>query len=65
MKTLVEKGLNLVSLGQALVNAIKPRSSLSLIRFGLGIEVKKVFGSKWLLNRLNRLGFSISRDETT
>ena len=33
--------------------------------FGLGIEVEKVFGSKWLLTELNRLGFSISSDEVT
>ena len=30
--------------------------------FGLGIKVEKVFGSKWLLTELNRLGFSISPD---
>ena len=54
-----------VSLGQALVNAVKSRWSLSPITFGLEIEVEKVFGSKWLLTELNRLGFSISQDEAT
>ena len=33
--------------------------------FGLGNEVEKVFGSKWLLTELNRLGFSISSDGVT
>ena len=49
METLVKKELKQVSLGQALVNAVKPRSSVSAIMFGLGIEVEKVFGSEWLL----------------
>ena len=65
METLVKKELKQVNLGQTLVNAVKPQSSLSPFMFGLGIEVEKVFGSKWLLTELNRLGFSISSDEVT
>ena len=65
METLVKKELKQVSLRQALVNAVIPTSSLSLIMFGLGIEVEKVFESKWLLTEPNRLGFSISSDEAT
>ena len=48
-----------------MVNAVKPRSSLSPIMFGLGIEAEKVFRSKWLLTELNRLGFTITPDEAT
>ena len=33
--------------------------------FGLGTELDKVFGSKWLLTELNKLGFSITSNETT
>ena len=33
--------------------------------FGLGIEEEKVFGSKWLITELNKLGFSISSNEIT
>ena len=65
METLVKKELKQVSLRQPLVNAVKPRSSLSPIMFGLGIEVEKVFESKWLLTELNRLGFFKSPDEAT
>ena len=54
-----------VSLGQALVNAVKSRWSLSPITFGLEIEVEKVFGSKWLLTELNRLGLCINPDKAT
>ena len=31
--------------------------------FGLGVELDHVFGSKWLVNELARLGFSVSYDE--
>ena len=33
--------------------------------FGLGIEIGKVFGSRCLLTKLNRLNFSIGYDEET
>lgn len=65
MESLVKKELKQVSIGQAIVNAVKPRSSIAPIMFGLGIETDKVFGSRWLLTELNRLGFSISHDEAT
>ena len=48
------------SIGQAIVGAIRPRSSMSPIMFGLGVQLDHVFGSKWLLSELNRLGFSAS-----
>ena len=53
IETLVKKELEQATLGQALVNVVKPRLSLSPIKFGLGIEVGKYFGSKWLLTELN------------
>jgi len=31
--------------------------------FGVGIEMENVFGSKWLINELSHLGFSIIYDE--
>ena len=33
------------------------------IIFGLGVEFDLVFGPKWLIIQLSRLGFSISYDE--
>ena len=32
---------------------------------GLGVELEQVFGSKWLLDQLHSLGFSISYDEAS
>lgn len=52
-----------VSIGQAIVHAMRPRTVIVLIMFGLGIEMDHVFGSKWLIKELFKLGFSISYNE--
>ena len=46
MEKIIKNELKQISLAQCIVNAIKPRSSIAPIMFGLGIEVEKVFGSK-------------------
>ena len=51
------------SIGHAIVQASRPRSVIAPIMFGIGIEMDHVFGSKWLINELSHLGFSISYDE--
>ena len=56
------KAVKQVSVAQTIVNAVKPRSSISPIMFGLGNEIDKDFESRWLLTELNRLGFSIGYD---
>ena len=53
------------SIGQSIVFASRPKSSIVPIPFGLGVEMDHVFGSKWLINELSRLGFSVSYDEVT
>ena len=65
IETLVKKDLKQTSIAQTIVNAVRPMSTIAPIMFGLGVEVDKVFGSRWLLTELNRLGFSISYDEVT
>ena len=60
MEKLIKNELKQISLAQCIVNAIKPRSSIAPSR-----KVEKVFGSKWLITELNKLGFSISSNETT
>ena len=65
IETLVKKDLKQTCIAQTIVNAVRPRSTIAPIMFGLGVEVDKVFGSRWLLTELNRLGFSISYDEVT
>ena len=51
------------SIGQCIIQAARPRSVITPILFGLGIEMDHVFGSKWLINELAQLGFSITYDE--
>ena len=51
------------SIGHAIVQSSRPRSVIVPTLFGVGIEMEHVFGSKWLINELLRLGFSISYDE--
>ena len=57
MESVVKENLKEVSTGQVIVNAVKPRSCIAPMLFESGIEVDKVFGSKWVLTELNRLGF--------
>ena len=54
-----------VSIGQCIVKANRPLSSIPPLLFGLGVEMDHVFGSKWLIDELYRLGFSVSSTEVT
>ncbi len=53
------------SIGHAIVQSSRPRSVITPTLFGVGVEMDHVFGSKWLVNELSHLGFSISYDEVT
>ena len=48
------------SICQCVIKASPPCTWLPLLLFGLGIDCDHVFGSKWLVNELFKLGFSIS-----
>ena len=48
---------------QCIIKASRPRTALPPLLFALGIECGHVFGSKWLVNELLKLGFSISYSE--
>lgn len=61
----MKKELKQVSAGQAITNAAKHRSCIVPLVFGFRIEFDKVFGSKWILLELNRLGFSIRHGKAT
>ena len=52
-----------ICIGQAILQAMRPKAVMAPILFGLGVEMDHVFGSKWLIDELFRLGFSISYDE--
>ena len=65
MELLIKYPLKQVSIGQAIVNAARPRSVVAPILFATGVEMDHVFGSKWLLTELSRIGFSVGVDEVT
>ena len=53
------------SIGQTIVQAAKPRSTIMSVPFDLAVELGHVFGSRWLLDELYQLGFSSSYTEVT
>ena len=63
LKVLIRPKIKQNSMAQAIVYSTRPRSVISPIPFGVGIEMDHIFGSKWLINASSQLGFSISYDE--
>ena len=61
MKTIVSSELKQSSIGQCIIQAASSNNSSTF--FGLGVELDHVFGSKWLINELSQLGFSVAYDE--
>ena len=59
LEKMIKNPLHQASVGQCIVNVTRPRSALPAILFGLGVEMSHSFGSKWLINELNALGFSV------
>ena len=65
LQVIVRSELRQNSIGQAIVQAAKPRSTIMSVPFGLAFELDHVFGSKWLLDKLYQLGFCSSYTEVT
>ena len=59
LKIIVSSELKQNSIGHCIVQEALPRSVVTPTLFGLGVEMDHVFGSKWLINELPRLGFSV------
>ena len=59
LKELIPSELKQVSIGQCISQSAKPRSMLAPIPFGV-VDVDKSFESKWFINHLAKLGFSVS-----
>ena len=62
LHVLIESEIKVESIGQAIIKS-STRAALTPMLFCLGVELDHVFGSKWLLDHLARLGFSITSDE--
>lgn len=55
--------LKIASIGQAVIQATRPRVVLAPLQIGLGVQMHHQFGSKFLIDTLNKLGFSASYSE--
>ena len=51
------------SIGQSIIKAARPCTAIPPILFGIGVEADHMFESRWLIDELFRLGFSISYSE--
>ena len=63
LEVLMKEKLKRSSVGQVIISAARPRSGVLPITFGIGVEMDNMFGSRWLINGLSKLGFSDSYDE--
>ena len=63
MTKLIPDEVKQLAVSNAVVQAARPRSVLSPVLFGVGVEMDHTFGSKWLVTELSRLGFSVTYDE--
>ena len=50
---------------QVVAQATRLGKFMSPVMFGVGVEMDIKFRSKWLINHLSRLGFSVSYDEVS
>lgn len=58
----VQKG-KVASIGQCIVQGCLPRSTIAPLQIGLGVQMHHDFGSKFLIDTLNSLGFCSSYTE--
>ena len=65
METLITSELRQASISQSILKAARPRSIIPPLLFGLGVELDHVFGSRWLIDELYKLGFSVSYSEVS
>lgn len=59
----VSKTLKVASIGQAIMQASRPRVLLAPLQVGLGVQFHHLFGSQFLIETLNRHGYCISYPE--
>lgn len=53
----------LAAIGQAIMQAIRPRNMLTPLQLGLGVQMHHHFASKFLINTLHKYGFSCQYNE--
>jgi len=63
LEVFVKTRLKRASLGHCLMMCSRPRSGILPIPFGLSIELDNMFGSRWLVDEMSKLGFGVSYSE--
>ena len=63
MKHLIPSAIKRISINQCIVQAVRPRSIIAPIPFGIGVSLEKSIGSQSLSDLLSHVGFSITSDE--
>ena len=63
LRILIPSKIKKKTIGQCITQAARPKSIMCPLVFGLGVELEKSFGSKWLVNHLSRLGYCITNEE--
>ena len=52
--------LKIASVGQAIMQSVRPRVLITPLQLGLGVQMHRHFSSKFLIDSLNSHGFSVS-----
>jgi hypothetical protein len=63
MEHIVAGEMERVAISHAIVQAAKSRSAISPLLFGVGVALDHAFDSRWLVEMLPKLGFSLTYDE--
>jgi hypothetical protein len=66
LSTLLKKNAKkakIAAIGQAIMQCTRPKTLLAPLQIGLGVQMHHLFGSRFLIDALHRLGFSCSYDE--
>ena len=65
LNNIIGSELKRLSIGHAIVQAARPRSTISPILFAVAITMDHAYGSRWAIDLLSHLGYSLSYDEVT
>ena len=55
--------IKVASIGQSIIQSCRPRSVIAPLQLGLGVQLHHHFGSRFLIDHLNSLGFCCSYSE--
>jgi len=65
MEILILDEVKQVAVSHSIVQSCRPRSVISSVLFGIGVQLDHLYRSKFLVAQLCRLGMSVSYDEIT